>query len=123
MKDEFVQKMLTNKQYPQLTPACNEINRMIVDARDMSHDSCGAIFSAELLKDAISCRDLGYATVSITYAIFKVCVEIPKMATDAEKNLAVAALRLALKAKSFVSPDALATRMKVLAGEPLTPES
>jgi LmbE family N-acetylglucosaminyl deacetylase len=111
---ENVKALLTNAQYPTLNPLCNDISAMLICAKALATDGCGAIFTPEATKRAMTVRDHGFKTVSLTWTVFKVMVDVPKVAGPAQKRDAIAAVRTALAAKHFCPPEPLEARMKAL---------
>ena len=81
-------------------------------------DGHGIIFAPEQVMKATSVRDHAFNTVSFTYAVWQVTSEVPKLKTVEEKQKAIANLKEALKAKSFLVPSCLEKMMNEVAGGP-----
>jgi len=71
------------------------------------------------LKEAEGVRELGMKTVNLTYALFKLSREIPKLDTQEAKSKAIEDLKKALGLKHFALPVVIQDRAKTIA----TPDS
>ncbi len=68
-------------------------------------------FTAELDKKASGARDLAHSTTSLTYAICKLYITIPKLLTDKAKADAATQLNGALTLKGFACPVSVQKRI------------
>jgi len=106
--------LLMNPGYKNLKGFCNEIATMLNDIKALTNDGCGAMVDPEVMKEAGDVRDLGLKTVNLTYALFKLQCEIPKLVTPEAKSNAIEDLKKALELKHFALPVAIQDRMKAI---------
>lgn len=98
---ERVKSLVLNPDYKSLAPTANKLNEMLSRASALVIGGMPPVFTPEVLKNATTARDLGYSTMSLTYMVFKLLVEFPKLKDLDAKRKEAAKLREALKAKQF----------------------
>lgn len=98
--------------------ACSEYTEKLAVAmrltKMLNSGGQGFVLEARLLKAAKQALLLGVETVSITYALFKLTVEVPKLGSIFQRRQKVDELRAALKERGTglgSSLDALATKL------------
>lgn len=111
---DMIKRLLTNSEYPKLTPIGNKVDESIKTNAALVRAGCTSIYSAELTKRAMMARDSAYATTSVTYCVHKVFLTIPKLATDHAKAVAAVELKTALEAKHFALPPSIKNRLDLL---------
>ena len=104
-----------NPGYKTLKGFCNEVATVFNDIKALTNDGCGAMTDPEVLKEAEGVRELGLKTVNLTYALFKLSCEIPKLDTQEAKSKAIEELKKALELKHFALPVAVQDRTKAIA--------
>ena len=70
----------------------------------MQRDTFGCVFSPDDVKAAVTSRDVGYDTVSLTYTLHVLTTKLPGLATQKEKIAEISTLRAKLKEKGFSIP-------------------
>ncbi len=111
----MVKSLLSNAHYAKLTPSGNKIDEILKAGSLLVYNGAPSMFCPNLCKSAGAMKDLAFNTTSLTYALHKVYLAIPKLATDILKSQAASELKVALDAKHFAVPAALAKRIAALA--------
>jgi hypothetical protein len=117
LKPDLVKQLLQNPQYPKITPGANMLDVMLNTARALQRDTFGCVFSAEDVKAAVTARDLGYDTVSLTYTLHVLTTKLPGLATQKEKIAEISTLRAKLKEKGFSIPAPIDERLIGMEGK------
>ena len=95
-------------------PAVIMLKAMIKAARGVRGLEQKPIIDANLVKMADDTVMLGVETVTITYALYRITAELPKMAKTAERKSAVEALRAQVDEKNVTLGDDMNARFQEL---------
>ena len=76
-----------NERYPKIAAASAALKDAIALVRSIGRDGCGAFLESSVVKAAESVVSLAIETVAATYCVFKLRVEIPRIANAALKEV------------------------------------
>ena len=103
--------MVLNPHYNELTGAANALQDVVKVNNSLVLLGVSPPFSPAELKNAVTARELAYNTTSLTYCVFKLYVDIPKLKAQSKQKTDAVALREALKLKLFTIPPSLERKL------------
>ena len=101
---DLVKALVLNPNYNKLTGAANALQDVVKVNNSLVQLGVSPPFSPAELKNAVTARELAYNTTSLTYCVFKLYVDIPKLKAQSKQKTDAVALREALKLKLFTIP-------------------
>jgi len=118
-----IKLLLHNAKYPMIVPACTKLEEMKKLAKAFHNDGTGLgyVFPDETLKQATSEIKNGLSTVALTYALFMILNELPKVINNVARAEQADAL-LTEVSKNVTLPKSLLDRLAALKAPRVDPQ-
>ena len=114
LDDPMKTDLLTNPHYTSLSNEASKMTRISNAIQVLHSDGCGMVYDASMMKKASDKKDLAIDTVAVTYAIYKVTMEIPKV-PEADRPQAAKDVIKQIEMKQYTLPKLINDTLQSIA--------